>query len=85
MQSKLSDWKNGWFGLELVLQPEEIDDLIGKLKMLKEERGQHFHLSSDYKAESGLGDIEISVAESKGGCNLFIGSKAFSADSENDI
>ena len=85
MQSKLNDWKNGWFGLELILQPEEVDQLIAKLNMLKEDPNQHFHLSSDYKAASGLGDIEISVAESRGGCDLFIGSKAFGTDAEVDI
>lgn len=61
MHTKLSDWKNDWFGIELSLKREEIDRVISQLQMLKEEPDQHFHLSSDYKGTGGVGDIEISV------------------------
>ena len=61
MHSKLEDWKNGWFGVQLSLKKEEIDRVIALLQMLKEEPEQHFHLSSDYKESGGLGDLEISV------------------------
>jgi hypothetical protein len=59
MHSKLTDWKNGWFGLELGIAKDEIDLIIDHLNTLKKEPDQHFHLSSDYKAQGGLGDIEI--------------------------
>jgi hypothetical protein len=63
MHSKLTDWKNGWFGLELGIARDEIDLIIEGLNNLKEEPDQHFHLSSDYKAQGGLGDIEVYVQE----------------------
>jgi len=59
MHAKLNDWKNGWFGVELGLKAEEIDPLISLLQMIKSDPEQHFHLSSDYKGEGGLGDLEI--------------------------
>jgi hypothetical protein len=61
MHTKLEDWKNGWFGVELGIAPDEIDSLIAQLTMLKNDRDQHFHISSDYKAAGGLGDIMIYV------------------------
>ena len=61
MHTKLEDWKNGWFGLELGILPEEIDSLIGQLQMLKTDHDQHFHISSDYKELGGLGDIIVYV------------------------
>jgi hypothetical protein len=61
MHSKLTDWKNGWFGVELGIGKHEIDVIIDHLKMLKEEPDQHFHVSSDYKTQGGLGDITIYV------------------------
>lgn len=61
MHSKLDDWNNGWFGLQLALKRDEIDRVIELLQMLKDEPDQHFHLSSDYKGKGGLGDIEIFV------------------------
>ncbi|PPT35785.1 hypothetical protein XarbCFBP8132_19760 [Xanthomonas arboricola] len=36
--------------------------MIGLLQDLQQDPEQHFHISSDYSAESGLGDIEISIA-----------------------
>jgi hypothetical protein len=59
--SKLEDWKNGWSGVELGLKKEEIDHIIGLLQRLKEDADQHFHLSSDYQAAGGLGDIMVYV------------------------
>jgi hypothetical protein len=61
MHTKLEDWKNGWFGVELGISPEEIDPLIAQLRMLKEDYDQHFHISSDYKAAGGVGDITVYV------------------------
>jgi hypothetical protein len=60
MHAKLNDWKNGWFGVELGIRRGEIDNFIALLQMIKADPDQHFHLSSDYKAE-GLGDVEIYV------------------------
>jgi hypothetical protein len=61
MHTKLQDWKNGWFGVELGVSNDEIDSLIALLGMLKKEPDQHFHLSSDYKGVTGVGDITVYV------------------------
>lgn len=61
MHTTLNDWNNGWFGVELSIQADEIDRLISLLQMLKAEPDQHFHLSSRYQGEGGIGDIEISI------------------------
>jgi hypothetical protein len=61
MHSKLEDWKNGWFGVELGILPDEIDRFIELLQTLRAEPDQHFHLSSDYKESGGVGDITLYV------------------------
>jgi hypothetical protein len=70
MHTKLEDWKNGWFGVELGILPDEIDSLIGRLQMLKSDRDQHFHISSDYKGPGGVGDIMIYVQLPDGASNM---------------
>ena len=84
MHSKLEDWNNGWFGLELGFSVEEIDHLIKLLQMLKQEPDQHFHVSSDYKANSGLGDLTLYVQSSDQISNMFISGKAIAPQSEVD-
>lgn len=76
MRSKLNDWKNGWFGVELSLKKEEIDRVISLLQMLKQESDQHFHLSSDGKGSGGVGDIEISVQSPDEPSNMMTFGKA---------
>jgi hypothetical protein len=63
MHSKLEDWKNGWFGVELGFSKEEIDRLIERLRMIQNDPDQHFHLSSDYKGDGGIGDILICIQD----------------------
>ncbi len=63
MHAELEDWKNGWYGVELGLTADEIDTLIDRLRMLQAEPDQHFHLSSTYQGEGGLGDIMIYVQD----------------------
>ncbi len=62
MKAELEDWKNGWHGLRLSLRPGEIQHLIELLQHLQKDPEQHFHISSDYAGEAGIGDIEVSVA-----------------------
>jgi hypothetical protein len=76
MYSKLDDWKNGWFGVELGVTRAEIDSLIGLLNMLKSEPDQHFHLSSDYKGDGGVGDITICVQPPDEPNNMLASGKA---------
>lgn len=78
MHAKLEDWKNDWYGVQLGLTMEEIDLLIERLRMLKADPEQHFHLSSTYQGTGGLGDITIYVQAPSEPDNMeSISSKAF--------
>ena len=85
MNASLKDWKNGWHGLELGLAPVEIERLIVLLRSLQENQDQHFHISSDYKASSGLGDIEVYIKQSSEPDNLFLSSLALPPGTEVKI
>jgi hypothetical protein len=61
MRAKLNDWNNGWLGIELGIPSSEIDHLVALLQNIKSNPEQHFHLSSDYRGDGGLGDIEIYI------------------------
>jgi len=76
MYSKLEDWKNNFFGIELGLSLNEIDELIELLQMIKADDEQHFHISSDYKGQGGIGDIVISQKYEGQKDNIFILGKA---------
>ncbi|MBL7663264.1 hypothetical protein JNK13_10995 [bacterium] len=56
----LKEWTNeGWIGISLGIKREEIDMLVSLLQALKDEPDQHFHFSSSYQGNAGIGDIEI--------------------------
>ena len=82
MNAKLDDWENGWFGIELGLDLNEIDSLIALLQMIKNDPEQHFHISSEYKGEGGIGDIEVYVKEEKAENNLNLFGKALAPGEE---
>lgn len=85
MRAKLEDWKNGWMGLELGLSRDEIDELIRLLRMIQEDPDQHFHITSDYKADGGLGDITLYLKEPGEEDNLILGGRALAPGEEIDI
>ena len=76
MHVKTEQWKSGWFGVELGLSSEEIDRLIELLQMLKKEPDQHFHISSDYKGSTGIGDIMFYLQPANEANNMLISGKA---------
>ena len=76
MHGEIENWNNGWYGISLGLSISDIDRLIVMLTNLRNEPEQHFHISSDYAASEGLGDIQVYVAESGILNNMHIGSKA---------
>ena len=77
MHTALEDWKNGWYGVHLGISADEIDILIERLRMLKAEPEQHFHLSSTYQGSGGLGDITVYVQDPSEPSNMEpIGSRA---------
>ena len=60
---ELEDFKTGWYGINISLRNDEIDVIIERLIKLKKDSNQHFHISSDYEGDGGVGDIEINVKE----------------------
>ena len=82
MHIAVEDWKNGWIGLRLAIDPTEIDRLIALLLAIKRDPDQHFHLSSDYKDSGGVGDIEVSARDPDQPHNLFIGGVALAPGGE---
>lgn len=51
------EWENnGYIGVSLGLTPDDIDSLVSMLLKLKSQPDQHFHLSSKYEEEKGVGD-----------------------------
>jgi len=82
MHVQLEDWKNGWHGVLLGLSSEDIDALIERLKMLKAEPDQHFHLSSTFQGDGGVGDITVFIQDSSQLSNMEpIGGKALAPGS----
>ena len=82
MHAELENWNNGWFGVRLAMRPREIRHLIGLLNKLLDDPDQHFHMTSNYAGESGLGDIELSVASDENLDNMKISGLAMGPDSE---
>ena len=58
---KLEDYNTGWIGLKIAIKTNDIDILIQNLELLKDNPSQHFHISSNFEGETGVGDIEIYV------------------------
>ncbi len=63
MYVEIEDFKTGWYGINISIRKNEIDILIDQLNQLKKDKQQHFHISSDYEGESGVGDIEFNIQE----------------------
>ena len=61
MIAEIEKWKEGWQGITLGLSNEEIDEFISLLQQIRKDNEQHFHISSNWKGEPGVGDIEIYV------------------------
>ena len=76
MYVDIEDWKNGWYGLGLGLAPEEVDKLIALLQMIKTDPEQHFHLSSRFEGDGGVGDVEVYVKAEEQPNNMFFLGKA---------
>lgn len=82
MKAELEDWKNGWHGVSLGLKQSELGQLIQLLQDLQNDPEQHFHLSSLYQGESGLGDIEVYVLPECEPDNMRLSSVALPPNSE---
>ena len=76
MRVAIEDWKNGWYGIRIGIDRDEVSSFIKLLGMIKEDPDQHFHISSDYKAAGGVGDIEISIREENEKHNMSLSGRA---------
>ncbi|MDY7038481.1 MAG: hypothetical protein SV375_20285 [Thermodesulfobacteriota bacterium] len=72
MNVELEDFKTGWYGIYIGIKHEEIDVLIERLRSLKRDKDQHFHISSDYGGSGGVGDIEFSIQGDNEESNMII-------------
>jgi len=82
MHADIEDWNNGWYGLRLSLRSSEIPRLVKLLQDLQQDPEQHFHISSDYAGESGVGDIEISVAGESEPDNMWLSGVAIAPSTD---
>ena len=65
MEVSIRDFETGWIEVQIELTKEDIDKLIFSLKNLRESvPSAHFHCSSDYRAERGVANLEISLVPS---------------------
>lgn len=72
MHVELKDFKTGWYGVLMKMQEKEIGTLITMLEKLRKREIGHFHFYSDYEAERGIGDIEVSMQGEQEPDNMFI-------------
>jgi len=70
MHGEIENWNNGWYGVSLGLSIPEIDRLIALLTKIRSDSEQHFHISSNYAGEGGLGDLEFYVSEAGSPSNM---------------
>lgn len=77
MRVTSEDWKNGWIGIDIEISPKDADYLIEMLKMLKGDTNQHFHISSDFKVNGGIGQLTFSMQPEDSIDNMEIGSRAY--------
>jgi hypothetical protein len=85
MYVDIEDWDNGWYGISIGIDPEEIDHFIDLLRMIKENPDQHFHIQSDYQGAGGVGDIEISARSENKAHNMSFSSRAYLTGETIDI
>ena len=78
----IEDLKNGWYVIGIGLDRKEIDSFIELLQMIKNDPEQHFHISSEYDGDGGIGNIEIYIKEDKQKNNMSLLGKALTSGEE---
>ena len=76
MYADIEEFETGWYGIGIGISIQEIDTLIDLLQMIKSDPEQHFHISSEYKGQGGVGDIEVYVMEENQEHNMILMGKA---------
>ena len=72
MRVEIKNFQTGWYGLTVGVNKNDIDTLIKLLTHIKENNDEHFHISSDYKGENGVGDIEMYIQNENESNNMSI-------------
>jgi hypothetical protein len=65
MRVEIESLDTGWHQIYIGLKIEEVDLLIQRLSLLKKDKGQHFHIMSNYDGEPSVGDIEFYLQENE--------------------
>jgi len=76
MHATIEDWGNGWKEIEVSLTLDDIDRLIALLNILKADTEQHFHASSSFIGEGGIGQMTFDVQQKIQSSNLTLGGRA---------
>ncbi|MDI9238269.1 hypothetical protein QLQ15_05005 [Lysobacter sp. LF1] len=85
MRASLEDWKNGWVEIEVGLSVRDIDLLIASLQVIKADPDQHFHATSDFIGEGGIGQITFQIQQPSEANNLSLGSRAVGPSESIDL
>jgi len=70
MRVTLEDWRNGWVEIEVGLSVQDVDLLIASLQMIKADPDQHFHATSEFVGEGGVGQITFQIQQASEKDNL---------------
>ena len=81
----IEDWKNGWFEVEIGIDPKEIDILIDRLKMIRDDHEQHFHITREIWEEKGVGKLTFYIRQEKEEHNMSLGSRAYLPGEEIEL
>jgi len=72
MKAEIEDFQTGWYGLSLGINKNDVDNLIERLIYIKNNSNEHFHISSNYDGEGGVGDIEFYILDENEEDNMII-------------
>ncbi len=82
MIAETKQWQEGWQGISIGLSNEEVDQFILLLQNIKDDNDQHFHISSNWEGEPGIGDIEIYIKDKSQKSNMSFSSLAIEPGGE---
>ena len=62
MKSEVETFQSGWLGLRLIVNEEDIDELVHRLRSLKQREIGHFHIRrKDFSGAPNIADVEFSL------------------------
>lgn len=85
MQVEIEEWKNGYYGISIGIDPNEMDEFIELLKMIKEDHDQHFHIRSNSNGTGRVGDITFFTTGKDEKHNMSLSGRAYLPGETIDI